>query len=47
VKAELAGMVTRWMEETGDPRAKGRTGLWDEAPYSGPKFKGAPVDIGK
>ncbi|MBL8216348.1 MAG: sulfatase [Bryobacterales bacterium] len=47
VKAELAGMVTRWMEQTGDPRAKGRTGFWDEVPYIGPKFKGAPVDIGK
>ncbi|MCC6352364.1 MAG: sulfatase [Verrucomicrobiae bacterium] len=30
---QLRGRVTRWMEATGDPRAKGETDFWDRAPY--------------
>ncbi len=47
VKRGLAARVEGWMRETGDPRGKGRTDFWDRAPYSGPKFKGLPVDIGR
>jgi len=33
VKRRLRRELDRWMEETGDPRAKGETDLWDRAPY--------------
>lgn len=42
VKARLAARVDAWMLATGDPRAKGRTAFWDDAPYTGPRFRGAP-----
>ncbi len=35
VKAGLAKRVDQWMRETGDPRAKGPTDLWDKVPYTG------------
>ncbi|MEP7366805.1 MAG: sulfatase [Acidobacteriota bacterium] len=41
-KARLSAQVDEWMRATGDPRANGRTAFWDEAPYTGPKFRGAP-----
>jgi arylsulfatase A-like enzyme len=44
LKQELSAAVSRWMRETADPRAKGPTRFWDEVPYTGPKFKGAPVN---
>lgn len=44
IKRDLSAMVTRWMADTADPRAKGPTTLWDNFPYSGPKFKGAPIN---
>ncbi len=44
LKQELAAKVSKWMVETGDPRAEGPTEFWDKAPYTGPKFKGAPID---
>ena len=37
VRRRLAGRVTAWMKETGDPRAAGPTDFWDTAPYSGPR----------
>jgi N-sulfoglucosamine sulfohydrolase len=45
VRRDLAGRVDTWMKSTADPRAAGATDYWDRAPYSGPKFKGAPVDL--
>ncbi len=44
LKRELSGRVDRWMKETGDPRSAGPTDFWDRVPYTGPKFKGAPID---
>jgi len=44
VKQDLAAQVNRWMNDTADPRAKGPTEFWDKVPYTGPKFKGAPID---
>ena len=44
LKQELAAKVSKWMVETGDPRSEGPTEFWDKAPYTGPKFKGAPID---
>ncbi|MBI4891216.1 MAG: sulfatase [Acidobacteria bacterium] len=41
-RAALSARVGEWMKASGDPRAGGPTDLWDKAPYSGPKFKGAP-----
>lgn len=44
VKALLSAQMDRYMKETGDPRAKGPTDFWDKVPYTGPKFKGRPID---
>ena len=33
----LNAKLTRWMIETGDPRAQGETDFWDKAPYVGPR----------
>lgn len=41
-RKDLARRVEQWMKDSGDPRAKGPTEMWDRAPYSGPKFKGLP-----
>jgi len=43
-RKQLSAKVDKWMKDTSDPRAKGATPLWDNAPYSGPKFKGKPID---
>jgi arylsulfatase A-like enzyme len=43
-KRQLAAEVDRMMHETQDPRAKGPTDFWDKVPYTGPKFKGKPID---
>lgn len=42
VKAGLSRRVDEWMRKTADPRAAGATSYWDDVPYTGPKFKGAP-----
>lgn len=42
IKKQLAARVDQWMRDTNDPRAQGPTSFWDDAPYSGPKFKGRP-----
>jgi N-sulfoglucosamine sulfohydrolase len=44
LRKQLAAKVDQWMRDTADPRAKGGTNFWDEAPYTGPKFKGKPLD---
>ncbi len=44
VKDQLAARVQRNMRESDDPRAAGATELWDKVPYTGPKFKGRPID---
>lgn len=44
VKTQLAARVDQWMRGTADPRANGNTSLWDDVPYTGPKFKGKPLD---
>jgi hypothetical protein len=44
VKDQLAAKVQRNMQESDDPRAAGATELWDKVPYTGPKFKGRPID---
>ncbi len=42
-KQNLATRLDVWLRETQDPRATNpHTDQWDRAPYSGPKFKGAP-----
>lgn len=42
IKADLSHRVDNWMRATADPRAAGPTSFWDDVPYTGPKFKGAP-----
>lgn len=44
VKDQLSAQVDQWMKKTNDPRANGPTPLWDQAPYTGPKFTGMPID---
>jgi N-sulfoglucosamine sulfohydrolase len=44
VKQELSAKVSAHMRRSGDPRAAGPTSFWDRAPYTGPKFGGAPID---
>ncbi|MBM3787205.1 MAG: sulfatase [Acidobacteria bacterium] len=42
VKRRLAARVDAWMKATADPRARGATGVWDKAPYSGRKGEQGP-----
>jgi N-sulfoglucosamine sulfohydrolase len=44
VKRQLSTKVEGEMKRSGDPRASGPTAFWDQVPYSGPKFNGAPID---
>lgn len=44
VRKKLSAAVDAHMKQSGDPRATGPTAFWDRAPYTGPKFSGAPID---
>lgn len=39
VRKSLRARVDKWMKDTGDPRAAGRTDFWDKVTYTGAKAK--------